>query len=378
MTGHRTATTAPLAGVHVVDLSVFLPGPFSTQVLADLGAEVTKVEPPGGDPGRRLGGDLFASVNRGKRSIELDLKDAGDRRVGLELLATADIVVVGFRPGVVERLGVGYEAVRAVNPDIIYCEVSGYGGSGPDRERPGHDVTYLASSGALSIPGRWGATDPVRPGVPVSDLAAASYATVSVLAALYRRDRTGQPAHLDVSLTDATMAFTAPRLLPGRTHDGGRARHLLPTNDIFPTRDGRHVAVGVVEEHFWQRLRDVVATVEPAITDARFQDEAGRLEHGDDLVAILERAFRARDAAWWVEELSRHDIPVELVRNVDEAAQAATARGRCTAQGIAVPVLIDGETHCAVAAPPALDGDRRDVLRALARVEADAKAANDV
>lgn len=345
-----------------MDLSVFLPGPFCTQVLADLGAHVTKIEPPGGDPGRALGGDLFAAVNRGKESIELDLKDAEQRAVGLRLLAAADVVVVGFRPGVVDRLGVSYEAVRALNPDVVYCCISGFGDEGPDRHRPGHDVTYLAASGALSIPGQWGMDRPVRAGVPVSDLAGASFAAIAVLAALHRRDRTGEPAYLDISMTDATMAFTAPRRLPGSAPSDGPAPHLLPTNDVFPTSDGRYVALGVVEAHFWQRLRDVMVGREPELARRDFDDEEGRIRHGDELVAILRRAFQTQTAAEWVAELSRFDVPVELVRSVDEAAAAAATRGRSSSGGVPVPILIDGSHHTRSDPSPALDGDRTEIL----------------
>lgn len=364
MTGPSVASSGPLAGVRVVDLSVFLPGPYCTQVLADFGAQVTKIEPPGGDPGRSLGGDLFAAVNRGKESIQLDLKDAEQREIGLGLLATADIVVVGFRPGVVDRLGVNYEAVRALNPDVIYCSISGFGAEGPDRGRPGHDVTYLAASGALSIPGQWGADEPVRAGVPVSDLAGASYGAIAVLAALHRRDRTGEPAYLDVSMTDATMAFTNPRRLPGSPATDGPAPHLLPTNDVFPTADGRHVALGVVEQHFWQRLRDLMTDDEPSLARPAFDDEEGRVRHGDELTEILHRAFRRYTAEEWVDRLSRIDVPVELVRTVDEAAIAASARGRTSTGGIAIAVLIDGRHHTRMGPPPALDGDRERILEA--------------
>lgn len=349
-----------LSGLEVLDLSVFLPGPFATQMLLDLGASVTKVEPPGGDPGRDMPGGLFASVNRGKRSIELDLKDRGDRESCYQLVLGADVVVVGFRPGVSERLGVGYEQLARIKEDVVYCALTGFGSTGPDRLRPGHDVTYLAAAGALAVDGSWRQGRPARPGIPLSDLSGSSFAAVSILAALRHRDATGEGAFLDVSIVDSALAFTTTRVDPTHVTESSGRLHLLPTNDVYRTQDDRFVSVGAVEGHFWERLRAVLSDEVPEITQARF-DAEHRQKHGDELVSLLERAFLRRDAQTWVAELQAEDVPIELVRDVKEASIAAGARARLVA-GRPAPIGVNGVLAGTEAPVPMLDADREHLL----------------
>src|SRR4051812_753402 len=202
------AHQSPLIDIRVLDLSQLLPGPFCTQILADLGAAVVKVEPPDGDPARGMPSDLFATANRNKASVDLDLKAPADRNACLRLAAASDVVVEGFRPGVVERLGVGYEDVRARNPGVVYCSISGFGRTGPRRDRPGHDANYLAASGALAYSGHWSEV-PRRSGLPIADLAASCYGAIAILAALHERARTGLGGHIDLAMADAAMAFAS-------------------------------------------------------------------------------------------------------------------------------------------------------------------------
>src|SRR5437899_9756518 len=191
------AETGLLAGLRVLDLTVWRPGPYATQLLAEIGAEVLKVEPPGGDPMRAYP-DLFASLNANKRSLVLDLKDRAGRARLLELAADADVVIEGFRPGVAERLGAGYEHVRAVNPRAIYCSISGMGQDGPLRLAPGHDLNYQAWAGVLAPDG----AAPVVPAVPVADLAGGMAAALGVCAAVVRRLVTGEGERIDVAMGD--------------------------------------------------------------------------------------------------------------------------------------------------------------------------------
>ncbi len=243
---------APLRGVRVVDLSWLLPGPLCTSLLADLGADVLKIERPGdGDYARTLLPGLFRLVNRGKRSAVFDLHEPGDRGRLLDIVAQADIFVEGFRPGVVDRFGVGYADVRKRNPKIVYVSISGYGQSGPMRSHPGHDINYCAEAGLLAIPSTVDQERPYRMQLPVSDIAGGMYAALSALAALRQRDITGLGAQVDVSLTECAFAWSAIRWADAPASDQDNWKHVSPGNDIFCAADGEWLAVALVEDKFW-------------------------------------------------------------------------------------------------------------------------------
>lgn len=343
-----------LDGVRVLDVSQLLPGPYTAQVLGDLGADVIKVEPPGGDGARSIRGELFVGTNRNKRGIVIDLKDAAGREAFLRLASGADVVIEGYRPGVVERLGIGYADVARVNPGVVYCSVSGYGREGPDAQVPGHDINYLALSGALSFGGHWGEA-PRRPGVPMADLGAASFAVIAILAALHDRDRSGTGCHLDVSMTDVMTAWASARGGPRLDRDADDRRHLYPTNDVFCTRDGRWLALGAVEERFWQAARAVLAEVEPRLRESRFEGMQARLAHGDELHGLVAEAFARRDLAQWLELFAPTDAPVSAVRSLREVAACDLAAQRGTVQEL------DGERH--VVFPVRRDGEVMGRLR---------------
>ena len=352
------SSTGPLRDVRVLDFSMLLPGPHCTMTLADLGADVIKVEPPGGEPARSLAEDTHAVVNRNKRSVTLDLKNLDGRRKALQLADDADVVVEGLRPGVAARLGIGYEQLRRRRPAVIYCSISGYGQSGPSSHRPGHDITYLAASGALSFTGHWSGP-PRRTGVFVADLAGSTYATIAILAALRERDRTGEGSHLDVSLTDAAMAFAAPRggVRPSDFHD--RNRGVYPTNDLYETADGGHVAISAVEEKFWRVLRDTLTPYVSQIADPRFDTAENRHGlHGDELAALLARAFKRRTAREWADEFGERDVCVERVTPFHEATSNPHAIGRC------VVATLHGQRH--VLFPVARNGSSWGTLYATA------------
>ena len=215
MSGANDPSNQPraLAGIVVIDLTRLLPGPYTSLVLADLGAEVIKIEAPGaGDymrhmpPSKANMSGAYWALNRDKRSVELNLKESGDRQRLLDLVATADVVIESFRPGVIDRLGIGYDDLCSVNPKIILCSISGYGQSGPYRERAGHDINYIGLAGVLAMGGPKGGA-PSLPGVQIADLAGgALWATSGILAALFARERSGQGAHLDISMTEGAMA----------------------------------------------------------------------------------------------------------------------------------------------------------------------------
>jgi alpha-methylacyl-CoA racemase len=250
-----------LRGVRVLDLSRYLPGPFASLLLADLGAEVLKIEPPSGDDLQALGPRpegrpvFYQAINAGKAVLKLDLKEPGDRCALLELVRTADVLIEGFRPGVMERLGLAYPILKSLNPGLIYCAISGYGPQSPMAHVAGHDNNYLALAGVLD---RNGIGDPIFFDPPICDTTGSLFAVIAILGALHGRVRSGQGCAIDLALADVSMPLQLLQLAgvgatghaPGREEtylNGGAAYYR-----IYRTRDGRHVALGAVEPKFWR------------------------------------------------------------------------------------------------------------------------------
>src|SRR3954466_12165338 len=291
----------PLDGVRVVDFSMFVPGPFASSILADLGADVIKVEPPRGDPGRSYVPVQFETENRNKRSIAIDLKHAEAASVVEKLVERADVVLEGFRPGVAKRLGIDYETLRAHNGRLVYCSISGYGQTGPWRERPGHDVNYVAAAGALAFPGQW-LKAPARSSLPIADMSGGAFAAIAILAAL----REGKGAYLDLSLFESAFFLCAMR--HGLDPAADARAHLFPVNDVFETADGKRLTLGILEEHFWENFVRLV----PELEDERFATDAKRRANGDELSRRLEQVMRSKTAAEWQRLLEAQDVPVDL------------------------------------------------------------------
>jgi len=308
-----------LAGIRVLDLSVWRPGPYATQLLAETGADVIKVEPPGGDPMRTYP-ELFESLNAHKRSIVLDLKAATDRGRALELAAAADVLVEGFRPGVVDRLGVGPDAVAAVNPAIVYCSVSGLGQTGPLALTSGHDLNYSAWAGSLGPEG----TAPVVPAIPVADLAGGMAAAFAVCAALVRRARTGTGERIDVAMADVLATWTGSARPATRGAAAGAPRGVAGYG-TFATADGGYLTLGVLtEDHFWRAL-----CARLGLGDVGELDFATRSARHAELNAAIATAIAAQPRDALVAELLAVDVPVAPV--LDRAGMLAlehfTARG---------------------------------------------------
>ncbi len=321
----------PLEGLKVLDLSRLLPGPYATLVLADLGATVDKLEDPnGGDYLRSMGpgkGDdsaLFLGLNRNKRSATLDLKSAEGPATVKRLVKQYDVLVESFRPGVMDKLGVGYEALKAENPRLVYCAITGYGQTGPDRLRAGHDLNYLARSGALGYGGEAGGA-PAFPGVQVGDIGGGSlFALVGILAALHERQRTGLGRLVDVSMTDGSVAFLhmhlAARLAMGtdsgplqrgtQTLNGG-----LPCYGVYRCADGKYLAVGSLEPKFFQGL--CAALGRPDLFDGAYDLGGDAKQVRSKLEAVF--AEKTRDA--WVAVFGTLDVCVEPVLEGDEVLQ---------------------------------------------------------
>jgi CoA:oxalate CoA-transferase len=342
----------PLRDVRVLDFSALLPGPFATLALADLGADVVKVEPPEGDFARRMPSALFRMANRNKRSLTLDLKHPDAKAIVARLTNWADVAIEGFRPGVADRLGIGAAALREINPRLIYCSLSGYGQTGPERLVPGHDLNYLCAAGAMAISGHWGEA-PRRSAIPVADLAGGSYAAIAILSELHERQSTGQGRALDLSLTEAAMSFAAIR--HGLDLDEPIQEHLWPTNDLFETADGRHVALGIVEEHFWRNFVTAARDVAPDLEGEIYASEPSRRRHGDKVIARMREVMRMRDAADWIERLARADAPAQLAMTPAQA----TRREGIVERGMVM--AIRGERH--IPFPVRVDGERGAALR---------------
>jgi crotonobetainyl-CoA:carnitine CoA-transferase CaiB-like acyl-CoA transferase len=307
----------PLGGLRAVDFSMFVPGPFATAIFADLGAEVIKVEPPRGDPGRSYVPVQFDTENRNKRSLAIDLKKKDSSQVVARLVKGAHIVIEGFRPGVAKRLGIDYEKLRTVNPKIIYCSISGYGQTGPWRERPGHDVNYVAAAGGLAFPGQW-LKAPARSSFPVADMGGGAFAAIAVLAALHE----GKSACLDLSLFEAAFFMAAMR--HSLDPDVDPRAHIFPVNDIFETADGKRLTLGILEEHFWQNFVGIV----PQLADERFSSDQKRRVNGDALSRLLQKIFLSRTAEDWIRLLEDNDVPFDLCLKPGEAAQLEHLRQR--------------------------------------------------
>lgn len=335
----------PLAGVRILDFSALLPGPFAAAILGDLGADVLKVEPPAGDHARAILPMMFRAANRNKRSLVLDLKQPGSATVVERLAGWADVVIETSRPGVAARIGIGYDALAAINPRLIYCSLSGYGQNGPWRDRPGHDLNYLAAGGGLAFAGQWG-RPPARSSLPIADIAGGAFATSAILAALHQAGRTGKGTQLDLSLLESTLFCAGLR--HGLQETADRTAHLFAANDIFATADGELITLALIEEHFWRNFRDAVRAIEPRIDSPHFADDAGRRRHGDELGRLLRELVATRTAAQWLELLAGRDVPIELCVTPAAAAQGEhiAARGTVQQQGderIALfPVQADG------------------------------------
>jgi crotonobetainyl-CoA:carnitine CoA-transferase CaiB-like acyl-CoA transferase len=302
----------PLTGTRVIDLSSYTPGPLCTAILADLGADVVKVERPGGgDPGRTVTPGAYAALNRHKRIVELDLKQPAGRAALEELADDADVLVQAFRSGAAERLGIGPARLTARNPRLVHCSINGFG---PASTGAAHDIDVAARTGLLWMSGD-GDREPRRTGaVPHADVAAAQYAVAAVLAALLRRQRTGVGACLEVPMTAAALKLAEFRLADHAAEGSPSRRQFLtrPAYGAFRASDGARIALACVSDADWANLVSVLRS--PALRDdLRLRTAAGRVEHEDVVRAGLEDAFTTRPAADWVVVLEAAGVPAAPV-----------------------------------------------------------------
>lgn len=312
----------PLDGIRVLDFTTLLPGPLATLMLAEAGAEVVKIEKPGGEDMRHYPPFVdgvsapFALLNRGKHSVELDLKvgDAMDRL--RPMIVDADILVEQFRPGVMERLGLGYDALKAINPKLIYCSISGYGQSGPRAGEAGHDLNYVGNTGLLAL-AHGPVEAPVVPPALIADIGGGSFpALTNILLALFARERSGEGAYLDIAMCDAAFTFSVFAQAEGAAtgHYPANGKGLLtggsPRYRLYPAADGKLVAVAALEQKFWLTLCELL-NIPQALRDDRTDPDATAQAIAD--------AIRSRTSAEWQPLLAESDCCATIVRSLEDA-----------------------------------------------------------
>jgi crotonobetainyl-CoA:carnitine CoA-transferase CaiB-like acyl-CoA transferase len=377
-----------LTGVRVLDLSRMLAGPYGSMLLADLGAEVIKIEEPqGGDPMRAMGPPFlgsdresayFLSINRNKKSVALDLEMPEGREVFHDLCRVADVVWENFRPGVMARLGCAPETLRRLNPRLVVCSISAFGQEGPYREWPAFDLALQAMGGGMSLTGEAGGV-PVRMGLPMGDLAGGMFGALAVASALFRRAQTGEGAHFDLSLLDCQVSlltyvaqyYWADGRVPGRVGSGHAS--VVPYQ-AFATRDG-HVVVAVFAEKFWRGFCQAIERPELA-TDPRFDSNPKRVERRDELVPMLETLFPARTSAEWLDRMQRQGVPAAPINTVDRVVNDPQVRLRGmvvdlehptlgTVKTLGAPVKAAGAPTFHPLPPPALGAHTELILHEL-------------
>jgi crotonobetainyl-CoA:carnitine CoA-transferase CaiB-like acyl-CoA transferase len=376
------SAAAPLAGVRVLDLSRVLAGPYCSMLLADLGADVVKVERPGsGDPTRAWGPPFregesayYLSVNRGKRSVAIDLGDPAGIEVAKRLALRADIVLESFLPGGADRLGLGYAALAAERPGLVYTSIAGYSPESPDAHRPGFDFAIQGEAGGMSITGEAGGP-PLKVGVAIADITTGMFASIGTLAALRDAEATGAGHHVQVSLFDSQLAWLANRgadYLVGGAEPGriGNAHPAIVPYEAFATSDG-HVIVAIGTNEQFRRFCEAAGLGELA-ADERYATNPGRVEHRLELVARIAAALALRPTAEWLALLERANVPGGPVRTIPEAfahAPYALVEHEHPLLGsmrtVRSPIGIDGGYPTAVAAPPLLGQHTAEVLAEL-------------
>ncbi len=370
----------PLEGVMVLDLTRLLPGPYSSMILADLGARVIKIEPPPpGDymrefePKLRKDSAFYYAVNRNKESISLNLKDEKDREILLKLVRNAHVVMEGFRPGVMEKLGVGYNQLKGENPALVYCSITGFGQTGPNKDKPGHDINLIAIGGVLD---QIGLKDgpPVIPAIQLADLTSAFWAAIGILAAVIKARNTGEGSFVDVAMMDSVLSWLPTHIVQQSAMGTAPSRGDFflsggaPCYRVYETADGRYVVLGALEEKFWSIFCKAVK-----------RDDLLPYQFSEDpkVVEEIEGIFRSKSLAEWVELSNKtKDLLISPVNSVKDVMEDPQVKARNMLwkvthpeEGelalVAPPLKISGAEFECRKLPPALDEDREKVLKEL-------------
>ena len=397
------APQAPLHGVRVLDFTHAAAGPFCTMWLADLGADVLKVEKPGRGDGSRFMGesldgtsnsDYYSSINRNKRDILIDLQAPAGVDVARKLAAVSDVVVQNFRPGVMERLGLGFDDLAPLHPGLVYCSISAFGTDGPWRDRPANDIIMQGITGLMALTGERDG-DPVRVGTPVCDYATGLFGLAAILAALFARGEHPAGQHVQVNMFDSTIAMMAnyiPAVLSlGRTLSRqGRAHAQLVPYQAFRCGDGEYLIVGAFTDAFWRRLCEAVG-LESLLADPRFATNSDRIANRETLIPILEKVFLTRPRQEWLGVLEAVDVPTTPVFTLAEALASEQAQANATVAELPgteprlftvdLPVRTSSWPQTARRTPPSMGKDTVDILEGLlglSRAEIDALVADEV
>jgi CoA:oxalate CoA-transferase len=379
----------PLSDLTIIDLSRVLAGPYATMVLSDLGARVIKVErPDGGDDSRHIGpfkaegapeSAYFASINRGKESIALDLKDAGDRAIFEALVARADVLVENYRPGVMANLGFGWEALHARYPRLIYAAASGFGHTGPDSQKAAYDMVVQAMGGIMSVTG-WPGGPPTRVGTSVGDITAGLFTVIGILSALHEREKTGVGAFVDVAMLDCQIAIlenaVARYAVTGVSPGPLGARHPSITPFAAYACQGGHIVIAAGNDGLWQAMLHAL-DLGMFKDDPRFASNSARSDHADAVAHVIESRLADAPPSHWLPLLDAAGVPCGPLHNIQQALDYPQTRARNMAIQAAYP---DGTPLLAAGNPvkisghddpvirpraPALDGDRADILEGL-------------
>ena len=384
----KESAPLPLAGIRVLDISQVMAGPFCCMLLGDMGADVIKIEPPRiGDSTRhsmgfRLKGEDspgFLALNRNKRSIALDLKNPADREVLYALVKTADVLVENARPGVADRLGMGYETLRAINPRLVYASISGFGHTGPWAQRPGFDLIAQAMSGVLSATGLPG-HEPVKNGIPVADLGAGLFAVYGILSALLGREKSGEGQFIDASLLEAALGLsvweTTELWGTGKSPQPiGTANRMSAPYQAVQGSDGYFV-IGAANQKLWLTFLDVLGRPE-LNSDPRFATNALRVANRIELIDVLKPTFAKRTVHEWVEALLAAGVPAGPIYNYEQALASDHVAARemvidvahpveGSFRALGFPVKMRGTPQRVRHPPPLLDQHAADIRRELA------------